>query len=363
MNSSTELGMDSAGTASNRNMDSMKVGLTTELMKEWRANAVVADAPFNRKKKLEGIIKRVKKEYAFNMPEYKIDEKFFQKVEDPIAVQRLLFNSLCNAKVVGEALKDIEMSFYEKDGYRSILLRSCYFDLFELILDSLRIPHDNHRHLILGSPGIGKSWFHIFCLYVLIKANVPVFIQRNEYSALFFKGEAYSCATLKENVLLTSTNVWHLYDRDEAPTGIGTGNIAVVVSVPNKVTYKQYAKKCHFGRMFMPLWSSAEVMKANLLRLPKSLILTEDTLNKRYKLCGGIARHIFDDFEDYLTQCVPSKFVYSKKELYLITKGEIENVDYLIFGLNVPRNYFRYEIIFLSKTGLGGQRNERELKD
>ena len=330
-------------------MNSMTEGLTEILLDDFEASAVISETPFDPKERLEAIIERVRNEYTFNLPEYKVDAKFFEKVEEPDDDERLLFDSLCKAQVVGDAFENIEMSFYGKAGYRAILLRSCYFDLFELILDSLRIPHDNHWHLILGSPGIGKSWFHVFCLYVLIKANAPVFIQSREYSALFFTGQAYRCRIFQGNKLLRRSNIWHLYDRIEDPTGIAARNIAVVVSYPNKANYKDYAKMCHFPRMFMPLWSFAELTKANLLRLPKSSILSEITLKERFQLCGGIVQHIFECFDYFKTIYLPGKFVFSERELYLITNGEIEKVDYSIFGLNVSENYIEYEIIFLPK--------------
>ena len=336
---------NSAGSARNINTDSVNV---PELIKDWRASAIVSSAPFDPEKRLEAIIKRVKEEYSFDKPEYKVDAKCFEKVEEPDDEERLLFDSLCKTKVVDGALNAIDMSFYEKQGNRPILLRSCYFDLFELILDSLRIPRDNHRHLILGSPGIGKSWFHVFCLYVLVKADVPVFIQRKELTALFFKGEAYRCRTLNGNRLLRRTNIWHLYDRAEGPTGIGAGNIAVMVSSPDVKAYKEYAKTCHFGRMFMPLWSFAELTKANLLCLPASSILTEVILEERYQLCGGIARHIFDDNEDYLTKYEPPISSIKMKTLVSLKSAEIHKITHQIFGLNVHENYFKYEIAFLS---------------
>ena len=41
--------------------------------------------------------------------------------------------------------------------------------------------------------------------------------------------------------------------------------------------------------------------------------------------------------------------VYSKSDLLSMKWGEVEKVDYLLFGLNVPDNYFYYEITHLSR--------------
>ena len=347
---STEMDIEPVDYAAKLQMNSMKEGLTEILLDDFEASAVISDTTFDPKERLEAIIKRVKNEYTFNMPNYKIDKKFFEKVKNREEDARLLFDSLRNAQVVGDAFENIEMSFYGKAGYRAILLRSCYFDLFELILDSLQIPHDNYWHLILGSPGIGKSWFHVFCLYVLIQADVPVYIQRQGYSTLFFKDEAYRCLVKDlEGNMLRRSNIWHLYDRKEPPLGMPPKNICVVVSSPRVTSYEDYKKLCHFGILFMPLWSFAEVSKANLLRFPKSLILSQATLKERFRICGGIARHIFDDFRIYKKEYKPAVKNISRSDFIIINQKQIDKVTHKVFGLSVSESYLDYEIIFLSK--------------
>src|SRR3546814_8311690 len=47
-----------------------------------------------------------------------------------------------------------------------LVIRQCYKDLWRNITSN---PH--RRIVIMGSPGIGKSWFLFFCMYMLAKAG------------------------------------------------------------------------------------------------------------------------------------------------------------------------------------------------
>ena len=119
------------------------------------------DVPSDSQGRLSRLIQRVKDEYVFNIPGYIIDESEFEKVEDPEKNAKRLYNSVCNAQVEDGVLKGVDLilqnRYVGKKKFPSILLRTCYFDLFEIILDSLKLPTGKHWSLILGSPNIGKS--------------------------------------------------------------------------------------------------------------------------------------------------------------------------------------------------------------
>ena len=244
------------------------------------------EVPLDPQGRLARIIERIKKEYQFNKPDLKIDKKIFEKIKDPTSHEKLLFDSLCNAKVKDGALENIEMSLYGANGYRSVFLRSCHFDIFELLLDTLNLEYNrNNNRLILGSPGIGMSWFHVLCLYVLIKANAPVCLQRNDHIILFYKGEVYS-SQIDRMCRMKSSNMWFLYDRNEDPIEIPPGNICIFVSsILNRKAYKEYAKECSY-KMDMPLWTYTELLHANRVRRADRR-LSEQNLLQNYLLCGG----------------------------------------------------------------------------
>ena len=330
---------DDSKTDTSDDSDDPDAGYTLNMIRKLREGAVVSDAEetVDVEDRMKKILQRLKEEYKFNMPDYNISkDKKFKKIVDPNDLAKRLYDDLCKAPV-DEDLKSIEMEFYGNGESltRSILLRSCYFDMFEIILDSLMIPTGKHWHLILGSPGIGKSWFHVFCLHVFIKAEIPVFIQRKGNSALFFKGDVYECKKLKKNILLTRSNIWWLYDRNEDPHEIMSPNsICVLVSSPKRESYKEYAKLCRFGRMYMPQWNYQELKRANRLCTPATSRLTKADLKKRFKLCGGIARHIFDDYDDYVDEYVQDVDDISIEQF---RTSQLKNIDKR--GTNLPNFY------------------------
>ena len=304
------------------------------------------EVPLDPQGRLSRLIQRVKEEYRFDQPDFHVDESKFEKVSDPNANEKLLYDSLCNAMLVDGALEHIEMTLYGENGYRSVFLRSCYFDLFEIILNSLQI-FDYNRKLILGSPGIGKSWFHVFCLYVLIKANAPVCLQRSEQIALYYKGEVYSYQIDKMRKVggdeFSESNMWFLYDRNERP--VWRKNISIFVSsILNKRDYKEYSRCC--TTMFMPLWNYTELLHANRVR-PIDKRLSEKHLLEAYLLCGGIVQNIFDNFVHYRMNY---NLLLDNISMSDLKHGKLKEMNSQIIGLVVWEKYFWFERKLLSKS-------------
>ena len=316
-----------------------------EMMKAIRHGAVVSkeDVPVDPQGRLSRIIQRVKDEYRFDQPDFHVDESKFEKVTDPKAYEKLLYDSLCNAKLVDGALENIEMTLYGADGYQSVFLRSCYFDLFELILDTS--IYDHYR-LILGSPGIGKSWFHLFCLYVLIKANAPVCLQRNEHFALIYEGEVYLAKTKLKRWHFRSSNIWFLYDRIEEPGAVSPKNISILVSsILNRKAYKEWTKTC-CSLMYMPLWNYPELVHANRVR-PIDRRLSEKHISDAYLLCGGVVQNIFDNFAEHR---MDYRLLLDNISMSDLSHKKTEEMNSLIFGIGVWEKYFNHKEEFLSKS-------------
>ena len=250
-----------------------------DLIIDFMEKAVISkeDVPSDPQGRLSSLIQRVKDEYVFNMPGYIIDESEFEKVENPEKNAKRLHLSLCNARIEDGALKGVNLSLHYRGKLPielpSVFLRTCYFDLFEIILDSQRLPTDKHWNLILGSPNIGKSLFHVFCLYVLIKANAPVFFHSEHledgyptYPALFYGGEVYYCKSFPKSKLISRSNIWFLHDRKEAPSGIWPANISITVSSPLKRDwYMNHLKESSLPALHMPLWSYEELKHNTVL--------------------------------------------------------------------------------------------------
>jgi hypothetical protein len=48
----------------------------------------------------------------------------------------------------------------------------------------------------------------------------------------------------------------------------------------------------------MPVWSREELERINIVFPQGVSIFTPSEFSERYKLCGGIPRHVFTDFDD-----------------------------------------------------------------
>ena len=311
-----------------------------------RAPVSNEEVPLDPQGRLARVKQRVKDEYRFNQSDFHIDESSFERVTDPNANEKLLYESLCNSKLVDGTLENIDMTLYGADGYQSVFLRSCYFDFFELILDSLVMTHSNEYRLILGSPGIGKSWFHVFCLYVLIKANAPVCLQRNEHFVLFYEGEVYLAKGKLKDWVFGDSNIWFLYDRNEAPIGISHENIKIFVSsILNRRAYKECSYHSSL-KLFMPLWNYKELMHANRVRSVERR-LTEKHLLEAYLLCGGVAQNIFDNFVDYRMNY---HLLLDNIPMSDLKHGKLKELNCQIIGLRVWERYFTFDQEFLSKS-------------
>ena len=318
--------------------------------------AVVTDEelPLDANRRMIRLIQRVKDEYHFNKmpPDFDVSSEF-KLVEVPEAEERILCDSLSTATIEDEEclLKGANLRIYGAVKNQPLLLRTAYFDIFELILDGLQIDLPNYHNLVIGSPGIGTSFFHAFCLYVLIKANAPVFFQREEYSALCYEGKVYECKVpLSTSTLLSRSNIWVLYDRIEPPTTIFRRNVSIMVSSPKKARYWDYLKNsgCQ-GPLYMPLWNFAELMHINP-HLPVELkVYSVEDLKMRFEFCGGVPRYIFNNFSSFESFYTEEISEVEMEHLYIKEGMDFDDVCEYILALQVPENYFECKLDFLSR--------------
>lgn len=328
-----------------------------EVLKEaLMDSAVITDEelPSHANNRMTRLIQRVKDEYHFSMiqPDFDVTSEF-DLVNDPFGAARRLIDSLLTATIKNDEciLNGAVLDIYEGSETQPFLLRTAYFDIFELVLNGLQIPLRNYHNLVLGSPGIGKSFFHPFCLYVLIRANAPVFFQKDDYSGLFYEGKLYKCKVpLAESTLLSGSNTWVLYDRKEPPNTISRKNVSIMVSSPKKERYWEYLKNSGCpGPFYMPLWSFAELKHINP-SLPADLfVATDEELKKRYEFCGGVPRYIFVNFSSYKDNYPQALDSVKVHHLFIKEMMDIDDVSHRIFALQVPENYYVCQLDFLSR--------------
>lgn len=206
----------------------------------------------------------------------------------------VFWNSLHKSKLENGLLK-FEMINPFENNYKSIVARDCYFKLWDII----NKPGAARNVLITGSPGIGKS---IFLLFVMCKCKLEgksfVYRHFNDVACFLFHGDKVYKSAVPSGVfsILSHPDVWFLADSIPPLTRM---NRSLMVSSPHESLCKNFKKAHPCATYYMPIWSYEEcLLNYNVSHADK---FSMKNFQKRFELCGGIARHIFDDYFEYFS--------------------------------------------------------------
>ena len=201
----------------------------------------------------------------------------------------------------------------EKDGFLQIpechvpynvtvkflYVRQSYKDLHQLI----STEYAENNVIITGTPGVGKSLFALYELYLAIKEGKNVVFQHepSHTTSVFDNQRKIAFETDPAGVApyLKERDTVYLYDaatRAEAQYRSWRGRI-LVFSSPNNSNYAEVLKERETIMLYMPTWSWSEIC----LVLPKTDI-EEGTAQKMFDKFGGVARYIFTKSRDTRTQ-------------------------------------------------------------
>ena len=223
----------------------------------------------------------------------------------------------------------------------TIYVREVYKHLHDLIS---KAPGDV---VVTGTPGIGKSYFAVYELYLAVRGGKNVVYRRYDTAWCFqpIAGCAFVCdlpSSIITNLLREETTVF-LYDCStrEAIKDHGSREArVVVVSSPHKPNYKEIMKNPGTQKYYMPVWSRGE------LALCYENVYAKDGdkydgWEDKYTKFGGIPRCTFanpDETERHLkslkegcTSCTPEMLI----DKYM--NHVSEDVSHMIFKLQVPQ--------------------------
>ena len=114
------------------------------LKKALKDSAVITDEelPSHANSRMARLIERVKSEYRFSKAGFDVSEEY-ALVENPKAEERILFDGLSTATIKDEECllrgDNLNLHIYGAVHNQPLLLRTAYFDIFELILNGLHI--------------------------------------------------------------------------------------------------------------------------------------------------------------------------------------------------------------------------------
>lgn len=223
-----------------------------------------------------------------------------------------------------------------KDNYNkpmsTLFIRNCYLDLSKIIFNV-----DKSRWFITGNPGIGKTFFGYYLLYLIAQEDGMVIYHQHHRPPILFSKDTVYCHT-EDNVhifkhYLANEDVWYIVDARE-PMEYRAKTI--LISSPQKTSF------CSRGIdiRYMPVWSLAEInFCRNNIDIFKHLT-TEEVQNLYYKW-GGIPRFVLFHAHNYCLQKLLDTAIYKveKSIMYFVggfSSGNSDIHELVHIHTNVP---------------------------
>ncbi|CAN0408826.1 unnamed protein product [Ectocarpus sp. 12 AP-2014] len=172
-----------------------------------------------------------------------------------------------------------------------IFIRSCYKDLSNIIIaGATNGSMDNI--VVTGTPGIGKSVFGYYLLYLLrLKRKTVVFEQKRKWYRFSDDGVVEGrFETFKDAGYLDDPAGWYLSDPEYKPDE-GFRGVTVVLVSPGKDKTNEFLKQDLARLLFMPVWSEDELLECQ--RIIFSHERSVEDVRKAFEKVGGVARAVF----------------------------------------------------------------------
>ena len=163
-----------------------------------------------------------------------------------------------------------------------LFIRPCYKELSEIILDGA--SSGALRNIVVtGTPGIGKSVFGLYLLYLLRRQGRTVVfdegVAEGEFSS--FKTAEY---------LTGDPTAWYLSDPKDRPE-MFRGTTVVLVS-PKAIRVNEFMKQVKFVRFFMGVWSLGELLECQRAIFPRARC---SDVQDAFRDVRGVARAVFEE--------------------------------------------------------------------
>ena len=172
-----------------------------------------------------------------------------------------------------------------------LFIRPCYKELSEIILDgaSRGVVRDV---VVTGTPGIGKSVFGWYLLYLLrCQGRTVVYELKGDWYRFSDEGvQEGEFSDFRRAGYLRDPTAWYLSDPEWRPKETFEGTTVVLVS-PKEDRVKEFLKQSILDlQLFMPVFDMDEVLECRQAVYPD--VPLED-VKKAFGDVGGVARAIF----------------------------------------------------------------------
>ena len=204
----------------------------------------------------------------------------------------------------------LENSFSQDLQGNTLYIRSFYSDLFDAILEQ--------KHCILiGNPGISKSWFQLYMLYHFVNDTSKriVNIVRQD-------GDEVTLINLQQSKAFTHSDkgghyILNFLKPEEAFYIVEPGSSLIepyrgrhtiktcITASPDERHFKEFHKKGAV-KLYMPVWKLEELhivgkdVVTNTTCEHTKRMLTVQQIEERFRRFGGIIRYVISACDDYI---------------------------------------------------------------
>jgi hypothetical protein len=168
----------------------------------------------------------------------------------------------------------------------SIFIRPCYPKLLAIALTIIH-DHDSPHLVILGNPGIGKTFFGYFILLTLAKLNSTVVYERGkENTRYLFANNGISIGTKEDfRDYLRRDTTYYIVD---ASPPVDVAAKTILLSSPHRDVWYKFSDD-HCDIRYMPTWSLEEI---EICRQKLFNHLVSDDVKNLFGKWGGIPCYV-----------------------------------------------------------------------
>eukprot|EP00158_Paraphelidium_tribonemae_P005208 Partr_v1_DN27225_c1_g1_i6_m38409 putative crinkler (CRN) family protein len=198
--------------------------------------------------------------------------------------------------------------------HSSIYVRPCYPELFQTSLSIVQSADIRHL-IILGNPGIGKTFFGYFLLLQLARSGATVVYENAvEGSSLYLLSPDGVKEGTRQTLhpYLLSSSTFYIVDGME-PLRAAAAKTILLTSFRKEIWHQFSKGPCTLR--YMPLWSREEILNCRSLLYPT---LSEDLVEGLYLKWGGIARYVLKFATD------------EEQQAFLEEAVDVSNIDAIL---------------------------------
>uniref|UniRef100_A0AAV1TQZ5 Crinkler effector protein N-terminal domain-containing protein n=1 Tax=Peronospora matthiolae TaxID=2874970 RepID=A0AAV1TQZ5_9STRA len=165
-------------------------------------------------------------------------------------------------------------------------VRHCYPQLWNVCLDALERPVIRNL-VILGNPGIGKTFFGYFILlYLARRTETVVYDAAGSTKRFLFHGKQAVVGTRNDfEGILGQSETFYVVDGFEPKVYEAK---TILLTSPQPTVWRTFYK-VHCERFYMPVWTEQEILQCRELMYPDRPL---ECVMECYRKWGGIARYV-----------------------------------------------------------------------